>query len=150
MSSDVRRVHKYLNKNFSKVGSVLYREPSSPANCTPFNRNDETNFESSKERRKASVCCIIVCRYASISRTRVDDGGRHTLPLPESSPRAKRNARELVLYPCYTRVIYISSYPSSVFLAFPPRTISSSPLLCGQAFEIEGSSPFVVALRLFV
>lgn len=82
----------------------------------------------------------------------IDDGGRHTLPLPESSPRAKRNARELVLYPCYTRVIYIyiSSYPSSVFLAFPPRTISSSPLLCGQAFEIEGSSPFVVALRLFV
>ena len=68
----------------------------------------------------------------------IDDGGRHTLPLPESSPRAKRNARELVLYPCYTRVIYISSYPSSVFLAFPPRTISSSPLLCGQAFEIEG------------
>lgn len=153
VSSDVRPVHKYLNKNFSKVGSVLYREPSSPANCTPFNRNDETNFESSKERRKASVCCIIVCRYASICEgcvplTMVVDTPCHCLNHPLGRKETRENS-------CYTRVtlvlyIYISSYPSSVFLAFPPRTISSSPLLCGQAFEIEGSSPFVVALRLFV
>lgn len=50
----------------------------------------------------------------------IDDGGRHTLPLPESSPRAKRNARELVLYPCYTRVIYI-------YIELPLQRLSRLP-----------------------
>lgn len=121
VSSDVRPVHKYLNKNFSKVGSVLYREPSSPANCTPFNRNDETNFESSKERRKASVCCIIVCRYASICEgcvplTMAVDTPCHCLNHPLGRKETRENS-------CYTRVTLVLY----IYIELPLQRLSRLP-----------------------
>lgn len=123
MSSDVRRVHKYLNKNFSKnTGNVLRREPASTANCTPFNRNDETNFESSKERRKASVCCIIVCRYASICEgcvplTMVVDTPCHCLNHPLGRKETRENS-------CYTRVTLVLY----IYRVTPPASFSPSLL----------------------
>lgn len=125
-----------------------------PANCTPFNGDDETNFErarSAKERREASVCCMS-CIIVSLS-VRVAHRWRWRQThlaiawiIPSGEKERARTRVILVLY------IYRVTFQPLQRLSFSPspRTISSSPLLCGQAFEIEGSSPFVLALRLFV
>lgn len=95
-----------------------------PANCTPFNGDDETNFErarSAKERREASVCCMS-CIIVSLS-VRVAHRWRWRQThlaiawiIPSGKKERARTRVILVLY------IYIElpSNPSSVFLSRLP------------------------------